>query len=73
MIIEEYEDYECADCGIKDSQIAFSNMKAWTYQWVRISPYLSSIGKKRWTCGNCLMLLFSGLKSCRVEKRDLNK
>jgi hypothetical protein len=64
----EYEDYQCAECGIKNSQIYFTNDKGWTYQWVRRFPSMN-IGYKRWTCQHCLMLLFNGLKSRGIEKR----
>ena len=64
----EFEDYQCAECGIKDSQIYFDNQKGWTYQWIRIASTLNC-GYKRWTCKNCFMLLFSGLKSKGIEKR----
>ena len=64
----EYEDYQCASCGIKDSQIKFSNDKGWTYQWLKVCTCLNT-GYKRWLCQHCLMLLFSGLKSKGIEKQ----
>jgi len=73
MTFFEYEDYKCADCGIKDSQICFTNDRGWSYQWVRKYPTLSHIGMKRWTCQHCLMLAFSGLKSKGIEKRIKSK
>lgn len=68
MMFPAYEDYQCADCGIKNSQIGFSNQKGWTYQWIKICTCMNT-GYKRWMCQNCFMLLFSGLKSKGIETR----
>lgn len=67
-MILEYEDYQCAECGIKDSQMRFQEQRGWTYSWIKIGATLNC-GYKRWTCSNCLYLLLSGLKPCRIEKK----
>ena len=66
-MIYEHEDYQCYECGIKDSQMQFANQKGWTYAWLKVGATLNC-GYKRWTCSNCLMLLLSGVKPGRIQK-----